>query len=164
MSWRIVPISRVPQVVDVLAEWHHAEWGTLMPGWSLDSARSELESHLLSPACPTTLVALDAGSAVAGSVSLVIEDAPEFADLSPWLASLYVVPEQRGRGLGRSLVGAMLAHARGVGIDHLHLFTPDHRDWYQRLGWSALGPRLLAGRPVELMKRGTASLDSAGNR
>jgi GNAT superfamily N-acetyltransferase len=164
MAWRIVPISAVPEAVEPLAAAHHAEWGTLMPGWTLESARAELDSHLRSPLCPTTLVALDASGAVAGSVSLVIEDAPEFADLSPWLASLYVVPAQRGRGLGRVLVGAMLAHARNVGIEYLHLFTPDHRDWYQRLGWSALGPRLLAGRQVELMKCGTASLDSAGNR
>jgi GNAT superfamily N-acetyltransferase len=161
MSWRIVPISAVPEAVDALAGWHHAEWGTLMPGWTLESARAELASHLASPVCPTTLVALDPDSAVAGSVSLVIEDAAEFADLSPWLASLYVVPAQRGRGVGRGLVAAMLAHCRHAGIGAVHLFTPAHRDWYQRLGWTSLGLRLLAGRPVELMKRGTESLDSA---
>lgn len=163
MSWRIVPLSAVPAAVDALAAWHHAEWGGLMPGWTLQSARDELASHLASPTCPTTLVALDADDALAGSVSLLIEDAPEFAELSPWLASLYVAPGQRGRGLGRRLVQAMLAHARGVGIERLHLFTPTGRDWYLRLGWTSLGSRELAGHPVELMVCATAhqgSLDS----
>lgn len=156
MSWRIVPPSAIPAAVDPLAAWHHAEWGGLMPGWALQSARDELASHLASSTCPTALVALDADDPLAGSVSLLIENTPKFAELSPWLASLYVAPAQRGRGLGRRLVQAMLAHARDVGIERLYLFTPSGRDWYPSLGWTSLGSSELAGHSAELVLCATA--------
>ena len=83
---------------------------------------------------------------------LVLEDAPEFCDQgSPWLASLYVAPEQRGRGLGARLVHAAVDAAAGQGIDQLFLFTPDHAKFYERLGWSRMLRTTLKGTPVDLM-------------
>ena len=45
--------------------------------------------------------------------------------LECYLAELYVVPELRGRGLGRALLEAALAHARDRGADFIDLGTSE---------------------------------------
>ena len=119
--------------------------------WGIEVVRAELEGHATRRTLPTTLVVVEGGQAL-GSVSLVLEDAPEFCDQgSPWLASLFVAPEYRGRGLGAMLVHAAVDAAAGQGIDELFLFTPEHADFYARLGWSRMLRTILKGTPVDLM-------------
>ena len=135
----------------MLASWHHAQWGHLYAHWTLEVAAAELADHATRRTIPTTLVAVE-GGLLLGSVSLVLEDAPEFCGHgSPWLASLYVRPEARGRGLGAALVQAAVAHAATLGVDELLLFTPEHAGFYQRLGWRPLARTSLLGTPVDLM-------------
>ena len=61
-------------------------------------------------------------------------------DLNPWLASLYVVPEFRRRGIAEALVGAVIEKARGLGYPELYLFL-GHEDgldlalYYGNRGW-----------------------------
>ncbi len=149
---RIEFLDQHPGLVPTLAQWHHAQWGDLYDHWTLDVARAELEDHALRRSLPTTLVLLE-GEALLGSVSLVLEDAPEFCDQgSPWLASLYVTPEARGRGLGARLVRAAVSTAAEQGVEELFLFTPEHASFYERLGWHRLARTSLKGTAVDLMQ------------
>ena len=138
--------------VATLAAWHHAEWGRLYDEWTLDVATAELADQATRRTLPTTLVLMDEGRPI-GSVSLVLEDAPELCEEgSPWLASLYVLPEFRGRGLGAELVNAAVALAAREHIAHLFLFTPEHASFYQRLGWRLIARTALKGTAVDLME------------
>jgi GNAT superfamily N-acetyltransferase len=148
---RIAFLADHPQHALALAHWHHREWGSLMPDWTRGDAERELAGHAVRRDIPTTLVLLDDDGALVGSVSVLDEDASQFRDLSPWLASLYVAPTARGRGLGARLVRAALDVARDQGVPRLYLFTPDRASFYERLGWTVLGSRMLAGRAVTLM-------------
>lgn len=148
---RIDFLADHPQHALTLARWHHREWGALMPDWTRGDAERELTGHATRRDIPTTLVLLDDNHALLGSVSVLDEDASEFRDLSPWLASLYVAPPARGRGLGAQLVRAAVDYARGQGVPRLYLFTPAHAPFYARLGWSLLGSRMLGPREVTLM-------------
>jgi ribosomal protein S18 acetylase RimI-like enzyme len=60
--------------------------------------------------------------------------------LECYLAELYVVPEQRGQGLGRALMEAALNVARKRGADRMDLGTSDAdvvaRRLYESLGFS----------------------------
>ncbi|MEO8161777.1 MAG: GNAT family N-acetyltransferase [Arenimonas sp.] len=150
---RIEPIEAHRDAVATLAGWHHAQWGHLYSHWTQEVALAELQEHAArATGLPTTLVAVE-DEALLGSVSLVLEDAPELAEHgSPWLASLYVIPQARGRGIGARLVHAAVARAAVEGIAELFLFTPEHRDFYQRLGWRPLARTALKGTPVDLMQ------------
>jgi len=144
-------LDRHPGLVPTLAAWHHAQWGYLYDHWTLDVATAELAGHATRRTLPTTLVKVEAGELL-GSVSLVLEDAPELCGHgSPWLASLYVRPDARGLGIGATLVQAAVAHAASLGVDELFLFTPEHADFYARLGWRPLARTTLLGTPVDLM-------------
>jgi len=60
--------------------------------------------------------------------------------LECYLAELYVVPERRGRGLGRALMQTAIEVARSQGADHMDLGTSDDdvaaRALYESLGFS----------------------------
>jgi ribosomal protein S18 acetylase RimI-like enzyme len=60
--------------------------------------------------------------------------------LECYLAELYVVPAERGRGLGRALMEAALDLARAEGADHIDLGTGEDdvaaRALYESLGFS----------------------------
>jgi predicted N-acetyltransferase YhbS len=159
---RIEPIAAHRARVPTLAAWHHAQWGHLYSLWTYEVCRAELDEHAARAAgLPTTLLALD-GEELLGSVSLVFEDAPELQEHgSPWLASLYVKPEARGRGIGAALARAAVARAAQEGVDELFLFTPEHRDFYARLGWRPLARTALKGIAVDLMCIAPAAAQAA---
>ena len=149
---RIEYLDRHREHVATLAAWHHAQWGHLYDEWTLDVARAELADHASHRSLPTTLILLD-GDQPVGSVSVVLEDAPEFCgEGSPWLASLYVRPEARGRGLGARLARAAVALAAREKIANLFLFTPEHAAFYSRLGWRLIARTALKGTSVDLME------------
>jgi len=144
-------LAEVPGHAATLARWHHAQWGALYTDWTLDVATNELLDHATRRAMPTTLVAMQ-GDALLGSVSLVLEDAPELRDQGDaWMASLYVVPQARGQGLGVRLAQALVAFAAQQKVERLWLFTPEHAAFYARLGWRPQGSAKLRGIPVQLM-------------
>ena len=148
---RIEAIGRHPACIETLARRHHQEWGPLYDDWTLDAATAELVDHATRTSVPTTLLLLD-GDDVLGSVSLLIEDAPALQDRgSPWLGSLFVLPEARGRGGGRILVEAAVAHAAREGVAMLRLFTLWHEAFYASLGWEVEERTSLHGTPVVVM-------------
>lgn len=147
----IRPLHAVPGLVDLLAAWHHAEWGRLYSNWPLEVARSELQDHATRDTVPTTLVLEDDAGPI-GSVSVVTVDAEELAAFgSPWLASLFVRPDARGLGHGKTLVRAAVALAARSGIARLCLFTPGQRAFYASLGWAYRGDATLGDTTVALM-------------
>jgi GNAT superfamily N-acetyltransferase len=52
-----------------------------------------------------------------------------------WLMDIFVLPEHRGRGLGKWLVETMLAHSALQGLRHIGLATTDAHELYARYGF-----------------------------
>jgi len=129
-----------PDWIPTLAVWHHREWGSVIPNWPLEVCEQELRAHTEREALPTTVIALENGQLV-GSASLIAEDLEELSDFSPWLASVYVRADARGRGIGRALVAQIEAIAAGLGVKTLYLFTYNRESLYFELGWKTLEVR-----------------------
>ena len=76
-----------------------------------------------------------------GSVALVEDDTEgQFSDVirTPWLASLFVHPAMRRRGVASALIGAAESMAQRNGVETLWLHTPWGylaRGLYAQLGW-----------------------------
>ncbi len=167
---RIESLVGHAHLIPLLAEAHVAEWGDLYELWGVEAAWREFEV-MRADAVPITFIALSDDDEWLGSVSLIADDdLPGFGHVGPWIASLYVVPAARGRGIAR----ALLAHATGWAAAHdiarLYLFTAGsatatagERDlavqqaMYQSLGWVPLAVAEAHGHPVAVMVRSTAS-------
>lgn len=153
---RIAFLADHPEHVDTLARWHYEQWRTFIPEWSFEDARRELASHTARVAIPTTLVAL-ADDEVIGSASLVVEDLPEWRRFSPWVASVFVAPGWRGRGVATRLVDRATRVAADAGTTTLYLLTEDKADFYRRRGWTDVAVPPYPARPVTILRRATGT-------
>jgi len=140
------------QLAPTLAAWHFAEWGRLYSDWSLEQAEAELRSHADRRRVPTTFVYLEEGQLL-GSVSLLESDLDGHEHLSPWLASLFVIPEMRGRGIGKQLVARVVEEATALAFPALYLWTPGQQSYYERLQWECTARYLHFGETIAIMRR-----------
>jgi GNAT superfamily N-acetyltransferase len=133
----IVDLKTVPQFLPQLAQWHHAQWTYLNPDRSLAQRIADMQPHLESGLIPSTWVAIE-NNCVLGSASIVHDDMDTHPELAPWLASVFVAPEYRRRGIAAKLVKRVMSEAQKSGIERLYLFTPDQAKLYAGLGWQVL--------------------------
>lgn len=150
---QIIDLQQVPHYLPTLAQWHHQQWSYLNPGQSLQQRREKMQAYLQASVVPSTLVATD-NDKLLGSASLVVNDMDNHPEWMPWLASVFVLPEFRGRGLGSALVEAVMKLAADHGLSTLYLFTPDQMEFYRRLGWSIVTKENYRGHLVSVMQVG----------
>ena len=141
--FRIEYLADHPSFLPSLAQWHHAQWSYLDVGVSVEQRVTALQKHGKAQV-PTTAIALS-DSRLLGSASLIAHDMDTHPELSPWLASVYVAPEYRRRGIGSALVQRIVAEATSLELASLYLFTPDKEQFYTRLGWIVLERTMYRG-------------------
>ena len=137
-----------PEFFEQVAALIHTEWPYEFEGISLQTWSTQFQT--LEGVDRTTFVALE-DSRLLGTACLDIEDLPERPELGPWLASLYVMPEARSRGLGSRLVQAVEQEAWTRGVPRLHLHTPNHEGYYAQQGWTTLEHLQAWNKNVALM-------------
>jgi len=130
---QISNLKKHPEYIETLAKWHQQEWSYLNPGQTLQDRLQKMLAYLNDDFIPTTFVAEHEN--LLGSAALIECDMEDRKELSPWLASVYVKPEFRRRGVGETLVKHVMQQATEQGIAQLYLYTPDQQRFYRKLGW-----------------------------
>ena len=148
---RILPLGECPHVMEQLAQWHYAEWGSWNPSNNVHRRMERFRDHLVPDRIPQTFVAFE-GDTLLGSASIVPADLDSHFHLSPWLASVYVNPPYRHRGVGAALVNRAADEAKRLGLPKLYLFTPDRAAFYTRLGWEVIEQSNWGAMPVTIMQ------------
>lgn len=147
---RIENIADHPALIETVARWQWGEWGHLDPTDSLAARIASLRDQTDPNRIPTTFIAMGGGEPL-GTASLVEDDMSTHRDLSPWLASVYVTPAARGRGVASALVRRVVRQAAAMGVTRLYLYTPDARGLYAKLGWQMIAEEHFEGHPVTIM-------------
>ena len=134
----IVPLARHREHVPLLASWFLQAW----PAWYGAAGRGDTLADLRAfaaseAALPVGLIVLDDGVPV-GVGALKAESLPTHRHLSPWAAAGFVVPSRRGRGIGASLLQALVHHARALGYSRVHCGTGTAISLLRRCGWQEL--------------------------
>ena len=139
-----------PNVVGLVAGWLFREWGHLSPGASYQRSVERLIQRTGSAEVPVTLVAFEGDQAI-GTASLVADDMETRPQFTPWLASVYVLPESRTQGVGSELCKAIITELNRLNIKRAYLFTPNKEEFYQRLGWRTIEREIYRGEQVTVM-------------
>ena len=147
----IVPLFDRTEFIPLVARWNWQEWSDLLPCDSCEAFADDLRARTRRDGVPITFIALDDGVPV-GAASLIEDDLPTRPDLTPWFASLYVIPSQRGRGLGTMLVRHAVNMARTFGIETLYLYTPGQEAFYRRLGWEFVETTEFRSHAITIMR------------
>ena len=145
-------LADYPDAIPQISRWLYDEFGRFNPGASVERGISGLQERLHRNRVPLTLVAVNDEQLV-GTVSLVDCDMDIRPDFGPWLADLYVAPEQRRRGIGVLLMDALANEAKRRGIDSLFLFTASSEFFYAKRGWQKIESCFFRNRDVVIMKK-----------
>lgn len=154
---RIVSIADRPDLIEVVAQWQFDEWGRLESGDSLEARVDDLRGQLEArTGIAATFVALEDDEPI-GTASVVEQTetiyraSPRQRDLTPWLASVYVPPGHRGRGIATALVRHAVAHVAACEVSPFYLFTDGARGLYERCGWRVIGTDRYGGLEMTIM-------------
>jgi GNAT superfamily N-acetyltransferase len=130
----LTPSSLTKTIADIQFSF----WGSLTGYRSAVDYECFLRRAAISSALPAVLIAMRNDDFI-GSVNLLENEMPIRPELSPWMGQLFVIDEERDRGVGRILVDAAIAHAATLGYRRLHLFTSGTLpQFYNSLGWKPL--------------------------
>ena len=146
------PLCDVPLFAPFLAAAHAREWGHLYANWDQDTALGDFQMEKGNSDLPTTWVIHHHSGPLMGSVSLLMDDLSGHPDLNPWLASLFVFPEFRNRGLGRILVQKVLDVVGYHQFPHAFLFTENKASFFSKFNFGIHGQTKAEGHEVTLMK------------
>jgi len=138
-----------------VAAWQHAQFGYLNPATGIEDRTERLRLSLQKNALPIAFIALSASGALLGSAAILPATITD-KHLTPWLSSVYVPDEFRGKGVASGLSLHALAEAARLGYDRLYLFTPRSDALYARIGWRTFERMEYNGVPFTLMERPTA--------
>jgi GNAT superfamily N-acetyltransferase len=147
---RIETLADCHEHIPQLAAWLHDEWGHLHDNDSVARRAARLEARATRGGIPIGFVAVD-GDTLLGSASLVHDDLETRPDLGPWLASVYVAPEHRRKGVASALVRRVVEEARALDVSLLYLWTIDQERLYARLGWRTVERTAFRGHDIVIM-------------
>ncbi len=140
-----------PEFLDEVAKWLHDEWAWQNPGENSVADRLQrMQAQMHKERIPMMFVAF-AGDHPVGTAWIVEHDMDSRKDLSPWVATIFVRPEYRGKGIGSALVLRAMDKVRQLGYKQAYLITPDREGFYARLGWRTMEKARDRNRMVFLM-------------
>lgn len=151
---RIEYLADHTALVPVIAMWQQSEFGYLTPSVTIEQRIARLQQSSQKGALPTTLLALSSDDEIVG-VASILATTLTHKHLTPWLSTVFVPVELRGKGIASALSLRAVEEAHALGFDQLYLFTPHNESLYARLGWLAMEKASLDNTPVTIMRRTT---------
>ena len=165
LSVQVVPLLSHLDYLAPVSALLFREWAPLYALANIHSA-GQLQhtlAHRTPAALPLTFIALSFPSpssppTLLGTVTLdtndVLPSCPYFG-VSPWMSSLLVVEEARGRGVGRALAQALETEAVARGLQWVWLWTVKSAALYEKWGWKVVEWWLFPekGKKVAIMRK-----------
>jgi len=136
----IFDLNTRPALRDTVARWIYDEFIVGQREGVTFKDIQDLFDESIGSDFPVTLIA-ECDDIPVGTVSLVALDDIDHVPYTPWLASLYVLPEYRSRGIARILMDRIADIARKRGADTLYLHTEHADGYYEKLGWDMVEAR-----------------------
>lgn len=146
----LVNLRARPDLLAEIAQYHHQEWQYLNPGYALEDRISAMAAYLDDGSVPSMWLALESGE-LRGTAAVIACDMDTRSDLSPWLASVFVLPRYRRQGTGSTLATKVACEVQAAGYPEIFLFTPDQAQLYARLGWREFSREDYRGTRVSVM-------------
>jgi GNAT superfamily N-acetyltransferase len=130
-----------PDMAPILARWAYNEWYRHRP-LQYELVLKAFLARTKNSALPQSFLAME-GDIPLGMVTIKKDDLWSRTDLNPWLSSLYVAPEFRGRGAGHALVRAVIGRAGELGFTSIFLFLGQSDQdrlerFYLKRGWEVV--------------------------
>ena len=149
-------VDRPADDVAEVAGWFMAQWGPdRMEQW-LPLLGGMLQHGVL----PTTFVAVE-NDQLLGTASLVAAGPGEQSGYAPWLASVYVPPDGRRRGVTSALLRRVQLEASILGFTRLYFQTTGATEPYVALGWRWISSTIADPVPGKVLMLDLGAVEQA---
>lgn len=149
---RIAHLMECEHYIPTIAAWQQEEFSYLNPGGTVEDRLERLRKANDRERLPISLVAISSDQNLLGSANVVATTLTH-KHLTPWLSSVFVPAEARGKGVASLLTLAAASEARRLGFETIYLFTPRNESLYARLGWATFDRVTLGGVSAAVMAR-----------
>jgi len=121
--------------VKIVFDWYYEWFGkTRKLEYPKDKLFMFVQNSICENALPQLFVAFD-GEKPIGTFQIAWTDDVWFRpDLYPWVSNVFVLPEYRGKGVGKLLMQECEKALRKLGIKTAYLRT-SHEGLYEKFGW-----------------------------
>ena len=83
----------------------------------------------------------------------LLDKEPGFKIYKKWLALVYTIPEERGRGYGAAICSYIQKHSGILEFEKIRLFTDTPESLYRRLGWKETERLTVNDRNIVVMEK-----------
>lgn len=131
---KIVDLIDYPEYIDIVVNWIYSEF---IQNTKINISKENVKGFFTKRyknKMPITYIAVKKNQCL-GTVSLVGNDLKERKDLTPWLAALYVVPQNRKKGIAKILINEVVNKAKDFNYTKIYLRTEEAAQYYKQLGW-----------------------------
>lgn len=138
--------------VATAAQWLSDEWGKSM-GYDLSDTLAWCQE--LAGAQDETIIAATRDGRLIGTIAVVECDLEGYEHLKPWLSCFYLLPAERGRGIGPPLIQAACDWTERAQHSSLYLYALKGRltAYYQRFGWQPVSDLNQDGEAFQIMRK-----------
>ncbi|MBC2581675.1 GNAT family N-acetyltransferase [Clostridium sp. DJ247] len=132
---RIISVRQEPNYKEIAAKYIHSKWGN-------ETNYQLYEDSIFG--CVNTKepvpywYLLEIDNQIVGCTGLIDHDFINRIDLSPWLCSLYIEKEHRGKALGSLLIEQVKKDAGLEGFESIYLCT-ELNEFYEKYGFKYIG-------------------------
>jgi GNAT superfamily N-acetyltransferase len=149
-------VDRPSEDVTEVAGWFMDQWGPDRVEHWLPLIGGMMQHGVL----PTTFVAVE-GEQLLGTASLVAAGPGELSEYAPWLASVYVPPVGRRRGVTEALIRRVQLEAAILGFNRLYFHTTGAVEPYLALGWRWVSSTIVADERTKVLMLELAAAERA---
>ncbi|MBO9594976.1 MAG: GNAT family N-acetyltransferase [Niabella sp.] len=139
------------QLLKLIAGWYVEEWQI-----PVETTLERLSNITAGKAQFQVLMILDGIPIATGGIYDhvgLLDRLPHLNVYKKWLALVYTLPSERGRGYGAALCTYIQNYCRHQGLEKIHLFTHTAETLYRRLGWKALERTVIGNRDIVIMEK-----------
>ena len=144
------PFALHRELMPLVAEWFTSEWPDWYGAGGQGNVMNDIEAFANSEiSLPVGMIIFENDIPV-GAGALKKQSIPSHKHLSPWAAAGYVVPTHRGRGLGASLLQALVSKAKTLGFERVYCGTSTAERLLTRAGWHTLEITFHSGKQLTI--------------
>ena len=139
------------QAMLLIAGWYFSEWHV-----PVETTMERLQGITADREQFQVLMMLDGRPISTGGIYDhvgLLDKEPGFKIYKKWLALVYTIPEERGRGYGAAICNYIQEHSRLLGFKKIHLFTDTAESLYRRLGWKETERLTVNDRNIVVMEK-----------
>lgn len=138
--------------VATAAKWLSEEWGKSL-GYDLSDTLAWCQE--LTGARDETIIAATRDDRLIGTIAVVQSDLEGYEHLRPWLSCFYLLPAERGKGIGPPLIQAACDWAERANHSNLYLYALKGRltGYYGRFDWQPVSDLNRDGEAFQIMRK-----------